>query len=204
MVVVYWIHNQDHIDPYTQGYIGVTTNITNRLQEHKRQKWFCKKDYSVSIINTFDSEAAAYQFEESMRPTSNIGWNINKGGLKPPINNRKGISLPPWSDELKQKHSIIMKKCYENGAIKHWSNSYTKEEVSKRISLGDPGKSRRGKPALNRTQIIETTQNRIFASQLEAASVLNIRQGDIANCLSGRQKSVKGYRFEYASVGFNK
>jgi hypothetical protein len=53
------------------------------------------------------------------------------------------------------------------------------------------------KPAKNRKPIIEITTNNEFGSQLEAAKTLGIRQGDIGNCLKGRQKSVKGYMFKY-------
>jgi predicted GIY-YIG superfamily endonuclease len=197
MVVVYWIRKNNHTDPRAEGYVGVTTNLTKRIQEHKREKWFCKEYYVVDILQTFDLEADAYLFEEQMRPTSNIGWNINKGGIKPPVNNRKGVPLPLWAADKKQRHSIRMKECYREGIIKHWTNNYSKEEVSKRISKGDPGKSRRGKEALNRTSVREITSNKIFNSQTEAADYLKIRQGDIANCLSGRQKSAKGFQFEY-------
>lgn len=53
------------------------------------------------------------------------------------------------------------------------------------------------KPANNRKDIIEITTNQIFSNQLEAADKLKIKQGDINNCLRGRQKSVKGYIFKY-------
>lgn len=54
-----------------------------------------------------------------------------------------------------------------------------------------------GKPAANRKPIIELTTNQIFTDQITASKQLDIRQGDIANCLAGRQKSAKGYRFRY-------
>ncbi len=54
-----------------------------------------------------------------------------------------------------------------------------------------------GKTALNTTRIKELTTGQIFESQTEAAKQLNIKQGDISNVLNGRQKSTKGYRFEY-------
>jgi hypothetical protein len=54
-----------------------------------------------------------------------------------------------------------------------------------------------GKPAHNRRSIIETTTNQEFTDQISAATILNIKQSDISNCLAGRQKSVKGYKFIY-------
>jgi hypothetical protein len=54
-----------------------------------------------------------------------------------------------------------------------------------------------GKPAHNRKTIIEITTNQEFTDQIKAANTLNIKQGDISNCLAGRQKSVKGYVFRF-------
>jgi hypothetical protein len=54
-----------------------------------------------------------------------------------------------------------------------------------------------GKPANNRKAILEITTNKIYTDQISASKALGIRQGDIANCLAGRQKSVKGFKFKY-------
>lgn len=55
-----------------------------------------------------------------------------------------------------------------------------------------------GKPAKSRKAIFEITTGQTFTDQITAANCLGIRQGDIANCLAQRQKSVKGYKFVYA------
>jgi len=197
MVVVYWIHKTDHTDPDTQGYVGVTKNLKIRLQDHKREKWFCKEEFVVDIIQSFEREEEAYAYEETLRPVSKVGWNINKGGIRPPVNDRVGVPLPAWSEEKKNQHSKRIKQGYNDGTRRHWTYYYSAEEVSVKIASGDPGKSRRGKPAATRTPIVEITRSMEFNSQTEAAQYFNIRQGDIANCLSGRQKSVKGYDFRY-------
>jgi hypothetical protein len=54
-----------------------------------------------------------------------------------------------------------------------------------------------GKPNHRRRKVIETTTGQTFESLTEAAKQLNIKQSDIGNVLGGRQKSTKGYRFEY-------
>jgi hypothetical protein len=56
-----------------------------------------------------------------------------------------------------------------------------------------------GKTANNRKCIVETTTDTVYTDQLTAASTLGISQVDISNCLAGRQKSVKGFKFEYAN-----
>jgi hypothetical protein len=53
------------------------------------------------------------------------------------------------------------------------------------------------KPSKNRKAIIEITTNNEFSNQIEASEKLGVRQGDIANCLKGRQRSVKGFMFRY-------
>lgn len=58
-----------------------------------------------------------------------------------------------------------------------------------------------GKSASNQTSIKELITGQIFESQTEAAKQLNVKQGDISNALNGRQKSVKGYKFEYVQSG---
>ena len=89
---VYWIHLPDHTDMYSQGYVGVSKNPTRRLQEHKNStdnKHLSRalKKYADAAIQTIlfsgDSESC-YLYEEHLRPTPNIGWNINKGGINPP------------------------------------------------------------------------------------------------------------------------
>ena len=50
----------------------------------------------------------------------------------------------------RKKHSRIMKDGYKTGKIVHWTKLYTSDEVSKKISEGDPGKSMRGKTPWNK------------------------------------------------------
>ncbi len=49
----------------------------------------------------------------------------------------------------RKKHSMILKELYASGKIINWTKLYDPQEVSRRISAGDPGKSMRGKPAWN-------------------------------------------------------
>lgn len=50
----------------------------------------------------------------------------------------------------RKKHSMILKEGYASGKIINWTKLYEPDEVSRRISSGDPGKAMRGKPAWNR------------------------------------------------------
>jgi HNH endonuclease len=102
-----------------------------------------------------------------------------------------------YSKESKIKKSNTLKLLYKTGEMVHWSKLYDKEVVSEKIKKGDPGKSNRGKPAKNRTKIICIQTGKIYESQLQAANELGLKQTDIANVLSGRQKTTKNYSFNY-------
>lgn len=90
-MIVYWIHYKEHLDPYTEGYIGITNNLERRIDEHKSKH---SKSRHVknrigagaifSVIHQVDTIQEAASLEEKYRPTENIGWNICKGGGYPP------------------------------------------------------------------------------------------------------------------------
>lgn len=148
----------------------------------------------VFLHENITCEAEAYRLESQY-----IAENFNsltnlKIEAHPPKNTggRKFTKSP----EARRDCSIRIKREYESGLRVHWSKMYSAEEVSRRIAAGDPGKAKRGKPATNRRPIKEMTTGKIFSSQSEAALELGLRQGDIANCLSGRQTTTKGYMFE--------
>lgn len=100
MTFVYWLHLPDHTDIWTEGYIGVTNNVTQRLNFHKKRKQnphlrnaFQKyPDIGVTVLLEGD-EAYCFDIEAKLRPQTNLGWNINVGGSKPP--SRKG-KKNPW------------------------------------------------------------------------------------------------------------
>lgn len=90
-MLVYWIHYKEQIDPYTEGYIGVTNNLDRRLYEHSSIHSKCKHVKNrldngaiVTVLHYINSLAEALELEEKYRPDNNIGWNICKGGGYPP------------------------------------------------------------------------------------------------------------------------
>ena len=97
---IYWIYDdRQKNDPLKDGYIGLTTQtIEQRLVGHKTQKYnaggsteYTRKLYSIlqeipdefikikEIMWTYEGEMAEC-IEKALRPTSNIGWNVHKGG----------------------------------------------------------------------------------------------------------------------------
>jgi hypothetical protein len=91
MAFVYWIHHKDHTDMFSQGYIGITKRtVAERYREHVSDS---KRSHSrlFNAMNKYGSDIMvrtivecdidyAYNLEESLRPTMNIGWNVLPGG----------------------------------------------------------------------------------------------------------------------------
>jgi hypothetical protein len=102
-----------------------------------------------------------------------------------------------YSEESKLKKSNTLKSLYKTGKRIHWTKLHDAKIVSEKIKAGDPGKSMRGKPSKNRTLIQCCETGIIYQSQTEAADKMQLKQSDISNVLSGRQKTTKNYSFKY-------
>jgi predicted GIY-YIG superfamily endonuclease len=95
---LYWIHYPDQTSPKSEGYIGITSDFSKRIQTHSKYTKY------AHIKNRIDSGAIATILQENLtkeqaeslettyRPEENIGWNIAKGGNIPP--SRKGKVSP--------------------------------------------------------------------------------------------------------------
>ena len=90
MYCVYWIKLAEHTDVRTQGYIGITKDLKERLKAHKKNKrktpFTCainKHSFTNLIVEVLHENLTlteALLTEESLRPTAKIGWNCQKGG----------------------------------------------------------------------------------------------------------------------------
>jgi len=146
----------------------------------------------IFLHNNIEDENLAYKLEEDY-----IKENYDKLtniciDARPPSNKGKPSTMKG------KKHSEESKEKIRNSLLGQKRGSYN-EQWRKAISDSLKGDKHPmfNKPANNRTAILETTTNATFTNQVEAANILGIRQGDIANCLAGRQKTVKGYVFKY-------
>ena len=79
---VYWIRTENHTDPYTEGYIGVSAHPALRLKDHmKNNKHFFEDPTSgMEILHEFNTQKECFEIEKKYRPSRNIGWNKAKGG----------------------------------------------------------------------------------------------------------------------------
>ena len=102
---LYWIRYPHHKDPYTEGYIGVTSlKVNNRISQHKSSKNYdpsgtgqCLREGGVwEVLKENLSQAEVYAAERAYRPTSNIGMNKQKGGI---------IAMP--KTKIKTKKEIV-------------------------------------------------------------------------------------------------
>jgi predicted GIY-YIG superfamily endonuclease len=109
---VYWIHHPDHTDMFSQGYIGVSKNITQRFYEHKNNpsnahlKHAIKKygwKTLVKKVLLIAEETYCLMIETKLRAKNKIGWNLVIGGGKPP--SALGKKFGPMSELTKAKMS---------------------------------------------------------------------------------------------------
>ena len=89
---VYWVHEDFHTDPKTEGYVGVSVDPKRRLSNHRYEgtseecaNYLLRCDDARTkpnqpIIAEFDDRAAALAFEKELRPERGVGWNHAAGG----------------------------------------------------------------------------------------------------------------------------
>jgi len=126
MYYIYWIHYNEHTDPYTQGYVGITNNIKKRFSYHKSKKSSdnpillkaIEKGAILSVLNTVRDKNEALQIEEVYRPKEHVAWNIIKGGLSPP--SQKGKKFLGINHGMRNKHHSSSTICLMSENRKKW------------------------------------------------------------------------------------
>lgn len=146
----------------------------------------------IFLHENISDENEAYRVEENYIKDHFDNLTNLKIEAKPPSAKGK----PSWNKgkKLTDHHREKISK----GLTGNKRGSYS-EQHKKAISesLKQEKHPMWGKPAHSRKPILETTTNTVYTDQITASKTLGIRQGDIANCLAGRQKSVKGFKFKY-------
>ena len=219
---VYWLHLPEHTDMRIQGYIGVSNNPKQRLWEHLnnvKTNNHCNpylsraiKKYSDQLIQTIVFEGkkdVCYTYEEDLRPTKNIGWNINKGGACPPSalgrkltnSHKKKIGIANTghtyvcTEETAAKISIALKgrtlSEEHKEKIKQIRKGTTRSDKSKRKSANSS--ARKGKVALNAKSI--QTPLGIFQSITHAAKAHNIAVQTMINWARSTLPSKSSFAF---------
>jgi hypothetical protein len=138
-------------------------------------------------------EELAYELETKYIAENFYSLTNLKIDANPP--SRKG--QPAWNKGKKMpEQSVEQGRLKRIGVRKNFKN---KEEWRKNVSKSLAGNKHPmfGKSAVNCKSVLEITTGKKFDSLSIAATELGLKQGDISNCLAGRQKSTKGYRFQF-------
>jgi predicted GIY-YIG superfamily endonuclease len=158
--LIYWIHNDEESDIYTQGYVGITNNLKRRLIEHRRHKDKILHSRNTEVVLQGEKEYCK-KVEKILRPKKNIGLNIMSGGGMPP--DVTGIKR---SDETKllmslnnvgfkgRKHSEETKKKMRE-SHKGFGKTHTEETKRK---LSEIAKRRKTNPMTGRKHSEKTRQ----------------------------------------------
>ena len=162
MYCVYYIHLPEKDDMMTQGYVGITSDFKERMRTHPQNK----KDYHFKnainkygwdnlvkqIICTGLKLEDALRIEATLRPTQNIGWNSQKGGVL-------GVEKE-WYDipENKEKHRLNTSKATLEGIAREIPGSRSirakESRVTNKESYKDSAKgSKNSRAILNEKQV---------------------------------------------------
>lgn len=131
-IYVYWIHYPHHIDPRTEGYIGVSKYPSRRLAYHSHSNQndnlylyrSINKGAIQSILYECSAKEYAYMLEKNLRPIDGIGWNIQSGGTQPPsqlgrknpnVSNSNRSRTVSQATRLKMSEQRKKWKWYTNG-----------------------------------------------------------------------------------------
>lgn len=127
--------------------------------------------------------------------------------LKKVCESNKGRQSP-----LKGRHhSAEAKKHMSDSHKGHLTSAATRIKISesnkgKKHEITDEGmaaliKAHKGKPALNRKQVVCLETNEKYSSALEAAVFIGLSKDRIAAACRGEQKTAGGYHWKYADEG---
>ena len=126
---VYWIRNESHEDPHTEGYVGVSITPNKRLSVHKHNNpHFFTDNAQMEIIHVCEDAESAYELEKEYRPEVNIGWNLMRGGGAP-IPRETGLDSERQYFSYNGK--IIHRSLYERLVGKSEGEKIVSEKVNK-------------------------------------------------------------------------
>ena len=119
LTCVYWIRKVEHTNIYTEGYVGVSTNVKRRWREHITEARANRhpNSFLCNVINKYypdnlifeivylSNEDNCYIYEEMLRPEINTGWNLRSGGPvgKMSEEGRKAMSARTLGKKLTEK-----------------------------------------------------------------------------------------------------
>jgi hypothetical protein len=110
---LYWISHPTHTDIFNQGYVGISTRKDRRFHEHKYVTQNAHLSHAIKLygwdnlvkkVLLVGDTDYCLEIESKLRPDDKIGWNIVKGGGKPPSTpwNKGKKARPEEVERLRQ------------------------------------------------------------------------------------------------------
>lgn len=105
MHTVYWLHYTDETTIESEGYVGVTGNLHDRMKQHRSAVKHQKNSGVAENVttDTFDDVVIEVVFqgtvdecldkENFLRPMPDIGWNISAGGHSQTVSEKSKAKL---------------------------------------------------------------------------------------------------------------
>lgn len=180
---VYWIHLEGHSDVFTEGYVGISKNFSERMRYHKKNKkvtiltkaitkysWDnLKKDILVSNL----TQEEALEIEATLRKEERIGWNLQRGGYI-------GVN-PEWYDliENKEQHRNATSEQTKLGIQKNDTTEKRAERARKNwitnhISYKDITRGSKNPRALLTEEDVHFIKYTLFPANLSNTDIANV------------------------------
>ena len=198
MYIVYWIKALHHTDVHSQGYVGITKNIKERMKAHKKNKrktpFTCAKqkygwnNLIVEVLHENLTLTQALAIEESLRPSQSIGWNCQKGG-------ELGVESAWYDNEdNRNKHSKVTSEKTKEGIASKDTKEARSERAKANWNTGAYKDSFKGsknpRAKLNEEQVKEIKYNLLSKfSNKEIAIMFDVNSYVIQFIRSGKNWS---------------
>ena len=143
--LIYWIHSEEEKDIYSQGYVGITKDLSRRIREHKSKDWFSNRTVDVYLYG--DTEYCKI-IERELRPKMNIGLNVASGG-----------GLPPSHAGFKR--SVETKQLISENNVGFSGKKHSTETIAKMKSAkaGKPGRPHTEETKRKLSEIVKLRKN---------------------------------------------
>lgn len=187
-----YVYRHIRLDKNEPFYIGIGSDNSYKRAHKTKSRSFRWKDIAYKIPYRVDIVLDNLTLDEALNKEIELislygRIDLGTGILTNMTDGGEGTIGHKWNDNQNQAlHKRLKGNKYNSGS------KYT-EETKKLLS-----NIRKNKPQPNiRKSIMCLNNNVIYESVSIAAQILNLKQGDISNVLTNRQKSTKSYRFIY-------
>lgn len=185
----------------SEGYIGVTSDVSRRKLEH----WTRSENVHLKrAINKYeDIEVVAlliadrqycYDIESKLRPESQMGWNISAGGDRPPT--RLGLTKENDASVLSQSKKMRQYKDNPTEAQARYHKRISKLYSGKGNPACRPGvgqKVSEGRRDKTVYKFIHKDGTIEECSQWDLAHKYNLGRSNLSAVVNGKRKSCGGW-----------